>query len=556
MKMTIWKAAVTAGLFATTSACMVAAQSTPVIAIANGDCVANDDLGRALPGHEVVGDPKPDRWVGLFYWQWHGEDRWWKHYDMSQFLAARPYFRAFEPFPKGGPQHPSWYWAEPLFGYYRSTDEWVIRKHLVMLADAGVDFLFLDYTNGSCYDDELAALLRVMRELKNAGVAVPRLTFFLNSEPEWKIHYLYTTWFAKPEWRDMWFAYRGKPLLMSPPIADVKTLRPGQDASLVPAINGFFTFRPTWALFDGKAEPTKWRFLGIDETAALDSDGKPEQVVICKSMGGPINDGFKIGGVSGSPGKTFTLSDYSPQWTLPDAAKGPFFDASWANAERQNAPIALVTGWNEWKASVWDAQGVPMLGVPNKKPWGYLVDEFNTEFNRDLEPMRGAYFDNYYWQFVAHMRQYKGMRPSQPTSSSKTIDLNGESKQWDDITPKYIDPPNDTAKRDADASVPDAAALATAMTDAERLQLPMLHYADDSARNDIHIAQVARDADHVYFRVTTAAALSAQTEPNWMWLLIDVDANTKTGWLGYDLLVNRSRKDGKASVETCPRAGL
>ena len=544
-----WIAVLLAVSIVTASARFSAAQSTPVLPISNSDCVAVDDLGRALPEHNSVGDPKAGRWVGLFYWQWHGDERWWKHYDMTQFLATRPYFRAFDPLPQGGPQHPTWYWAEPLFGYYRSTDEWVIRKHLVMLADAGVDFLFLDYTNGSCYDDELVSLLRVMRDLKSAGVPVPRLTFFLHTESDWKIHHLYTAWFSKPEWRDLWFDYRGKPLLMSAPIGDVKTLRAGQDASLVPTINDFFTFRPTWALFDGKTNPTKWRFMGVDETAAVDADGKPEQVVICKSLGGPVNDSFKNGAASGSPGKTFTQKDYSPEWTLPDSGKGPFFDASWANAERQEAPIALVTGWNEWKASVWNDDGVAMLGVLNNKPWGYLVDEFNGEFNRDLEPMRGGYFDNYYCQLVAHLRAYKGMSRPQPTSPVKTITLDGNATQWDDVTPKYIDPPNDTAKRDADAAVPDAAAFERVTTDAERLMLPMLHYTDDSARNDIHVAQVSHDVDHVYFRATTASPLSPPTDAQWMWLLIDTDANPKTGWLGYDLLINRSRKDGRASVE-------
>ena len=33
--------------------------------------VATDALGRNLPGHTEVGDPRPDRTVALFYWTWH-----------------------------------------------------------------------------------------------------------------------------------------------------------------------------------------------------------------------------------------------------------------------------------------------------------------------------------------------------------------------------------------------------------------------------------------------------------------------------------------------------
>ena len=44
-------------------------------------------------------------------------------------------------------------------GYYRSDDPWVVRRHLPLIAAAGVDFLFLDYTNSSVYDKELGTFL-------------------------------------------------------------------------------------------------------------------------------------------------------------------------------------------------------------------------------------------------------------------------------------------------------------------------------------------------------------------------------------------------------------
>ena len=84
------------------------------------------------------------------------------------------------------------------------------------------------------------------------------------------------------------------------------------------------------------------------------------------------------------------------------------------------APILLVTGWNEWTASVWETPGVPMLGRVTQKGQGHIVDEFNEEFDRDLEPMRGGYGDAYYCQFVANMRRYKGM--SRPPASVRPED--------------------------------------------------------------------------------------------------------------------------------------
>lgn len=533
-------------LFLATAAVAVAQPTSPVssaiLPIANADTVGTDDLGRSLPAYEQTGGPKPDRWVGLFYWQWHGGERWWKHYNMTEFLADKSYHTEFEVRPKNGPAHPTWYWAEPLFGYYRATDPWVMRKHLVMFADSGVDFLFLDYTNSSVYDAELAALLKVMRELKDAGVAVPKLTFFFNHQPEWKVHSMYTKWYTNPEWADMWFHWRGKPLLLGMPITDTTKLRPGQDPAVVPAINDFFTFRRTWALGIADKDPTIWRFISdLKAKVALDPQGKPEQIVVNKSQGGPLNTNMAKGGVSAVFGQQRTRQDYTPQWTRPESARGVFIQQAWANAREKNVPMTLVTGWNEWKASVWDHKGVPWFGVPIKPPHGYLVDQFNEEFNRDLEPMKGGYFDAYFMQFLGHMRYYKGMQKPQPVSPPKTIQVDGNPDDWADVTPKFFDAPNDTAERDHEATAPDGKALLAVETDAERKKLPMIRYVNKTARNDIGVTQIARDAERVYFHAKTAKPLSPATDPQWMELLIDADANPKTGWHGYDVRVNRTR---------------
>ena len=77
-----------------------------------------------------------------------------------------------------------------------------------------------------------------------------------------------------------------------------------------------------------------------------------------------------------------------------------------------------------------------------------------------------------------------------------------------------------------------------------------LHYKNTTGRNDIVAARLSLDRQNVYFYVRTRANLTAQTDANWMLLYIDADNNPKTGWLGYDLVVNRRRTEpGKASIE-------
>ena len=40
-----------------------------------------------------------------------------------------------------------------------------------------------------------------------------------------------------------------------------------------------------------------------------------------------------------------------------------------------------------------------------------FVDEFDTEFSRDVEPMKGGHGDNYVYQMIANIRRLQGRRP-------------------------------------------------------------------------------------------------------------------------------------------------
>ncbi|RYG73229.1 hypothetical protein EON80_03480, partial [bacterium] len=471
------------------------AQSTQPLPIKNADQVATDDLGRRLPTYKEVGPPKPDRVVGLFYWQWHTGLRGIPgNFDMSEYLKDKPYFKDFVINPPGSPDHPTFYWGQPIFGYYRSTDQWVIRKQLMMFADAGVDFLFLDYTNDKVYDPELQAFMDVALDLKSQGVAVPRLSFFLNYDPDWKLEHLYKNWYLNPGYNDMWFRWDGKPLMMVPKPTDNAKFK---DASVIPAVQSYFTFRPAW---DGSDNDTqKWTYLHNSSSRVAPSNGdKPEQVVVTKSKGAPIWNFLREGGVSTVKGKTYEDKDYAPDWTLPDRGKGLLFQSDWENAHKMAPSIVLVTGWNEWTAAVWEQPGVVMLGRTTVAGQGYMVDEFNSQFNRDLEPMTGDYRDNYYWQFVANMRLYKGMQAPQEASNPQSIRIDGNAVEWKTVTPNFKDAAHDIANRNFDA------------------QVPGIHYVNTSARNDIIGAKVARDSKKVYFLAQTAFPLSPSNGANWM----------------------------------------
>jgi hypothetical protein len=92
-------------------------------------------------------------------------------------------------------------------------------------------------------------------------------------------------------------------------------------------------------------------------------------------------------------------------------------------------PIVLITGWNEWIAGRW--QGPPERPI-------MFVDCANCEYSRDLEMMRGGYFDNYYMQLVSYVRQYKGAEACEiAAADQKTVfenfadgDLPRDAQGW------------------------------------------------------------------------------------------------------------------------------
>jgi hypothetical protein len=201
------------------------------------------------------------------------------------------------------------------------------------------------------------------------------------------------------------------------------------------------------------------------------------------------------------------------------------FAEQFERALREDPRFLFITGWNEWIA----ARHPEFNGV--RQPVMF-VDQFDQEHSRDIEPMKGGHGDDYYYQMAGLIRRYKGVRKPPIASALRKISINEGFQQWSDVTPEYRDDIGDTAHRDFPGY-------------AHQIQ-----YLNESGRNDIVAAKVARDAENVYFYVRTRGPLSDPTGTNWMWLLIDTDNSVKTGWEGFDLIINRiSPGEGEAIVE-------
>ncbi|MBM4044293.1 MAG: hypothetical protein FJ279_04200 [Planctomycetes bacterium] len=458
--------------------------------------VATDALGRVLPTHEDVGPPRPGRVVGIFYFLWLGAHGRQIH-DITRILAANP------DNPPWGPRHAFHFWGEPLFGYYLSNDEFVIRKHAQMLGDAGVDVLFLDVTNAFIYEDTCLALCRVLEQVRQSGQPTPQIAFLTHSRGAEVVQKLYDRFYAKGLHSELWFRWKGKPLILA------------AEEGLSATAKEFFTLRESWAW----SNPKGWFKDGKDKWPWLDhypqqpgwheSPDKPEQISVCVAQHPTTNIGRSFhDGKQPPPGQT------APE-------QGLCFAEQCRRALEVDPELIFITGWNEWTAMRFikaEKGGAgAFLGKPLKPGDTHFIDQFNQEFSRDIEPMRGGHGDNYYYQMVSFIRRFKGVRPL-PAVTPRSITVDGKFDDWRDAQPEYRDTLGDPACRDHPG------------WGSER-------YVNATGRNDVVAAKVSFDGRNAYFYVRTREPLTPCADPAWMLLFIDSDHNPATGWLGYDFLV-------------------
>ena len=146
--------------------------------------------------------------------------------------------------------------------------------------------------------------------------------------------------------------------------------------------------------------------------------------------------------------------------------------------------------------------------------------------------MKGGHGDNYYYQLINNVRKFKGICPPPACSGSMTAHIDGVFDEWQGVKPLFRDHRDVMAPRD-------------------HRGYGSTQYKNDSGRNDIVFAKVARDDEALYFYVETAKKISLPTD-KWMMLLLDMDRDKSTGWEGYDYVINRlALIRDKAVFEKC-----
>lgn len=405
---------------------------------------ATDNLDRELPLHPETGDFREDKYVGIFYFLWlgaHGHDAhttpladkgvmpkrdtaYRSPYDISKILLANP------DKPEYGPDKAFHHWGEPYFGYYLTDDEWVIVKHAQLLSDAQVDVIVFDITNSLIYLPQALKVCTIFSRLQQMGWAVPKVAFLTNTRHVETTERLYEGFYKKGLYEDLWFQWKGKPLLM------------GNPEGLSDEALDFFNFRRSWAWTEGQ----EWFGDGKDKWPWIDhypqnygwhdNPETPEQIVVASAQH-PISN----------IGRSFH-NGRQPAPDSIDAGAGWFFAEQWRRAHEVDPEFVFITGWNEWVAMRFtDGRAKKIMGKEIKKGETFFVDQYNEEFSRDIEPMKGGFGDNYYYQMIDGIRRFKGTRALPAANSAAQVTIDGDFADWEAVTSIYYDHLGDTRDR-------------------------------------------------------------------------------------------------------------
>ena len=438
-----------------------------------------DRLGRAIP--ETGG--RRDRLVGIFYFICNSFRSDSVPPDVSRIIAE-------DPTAATDMDHPAWggstYWGEPLFGYYMTEDEWVIRKHIEMLGFADVDFLVFDTTNRAIFYDQAVKIMSLLEEYLDADYAVPKVVFYTNTRAGETMDELYDRIYAKGLYRKTWFELEGKPLII------------GRPEECRPEVREFFTHRISqWPLDEQHEDGFPWMEFIRPQRVYRKKDGTPEIVNVSVAQHPNVaHSDSAFFGEEGAWGRSY----HNGRMDIRENAYqfGFNFAEQWEYALQIDPEIVFVTGWNEWTAGQWrwdrsqpltytvkNDEGECTFYRPGMKEMrAVMCDCCTLEYSRDIEPMKGGYFDNYYMQLVEYIRRYKG-------------GADDPADDGDGLC--YRDFPKGNLARDTDGN-------------------GNTHYVQRAGANDIRAMTVRSTADSVIF--TAECAGDIRPEGNYMRLYV------------------------------------
>lgn len=288
--------------------------------------------------------PPNERLVGIAYTNWHREGEW------------------------------SDSWGTPKLGYYDSLDREVIRTHARWLAEAGVDFVWIDWSNnvnhvpGVSDPNSGQGIIEQSTDILFEEYAAlpecerPRISIFAgvtlhpdaatDGRLQRKADQIHIHYVAHPEYGKLIQYYEGKPLL----VVYVHTPSPwlhgtadwDDDRFTVRWMTGYVSEQPTLRTEERISKYGYWSWEDRGDQTFPIHNGHPESMVVVASWRPQYAlDGF----------------DYIPAM---GRRNGETFRERWAHARKIGPKFAMVVSWNEW--------------VMGEQP--------SSEISKDLEPSK------------------------------------------------------------------------------------------------------------------------------------------------------------------------
>lgn len=324
--------------------------------------------------------PYGERKVGIAYTTWFREEMW----------------------------RPADVWTFPSLGKYLSDDRAVIRKHAEWLADAGVDFIWIDWSNNLDYQvtmDEVLndrsrsdfamierSTLFIFEEyskMRSEGKKTPDISIFIgNPDPKQvsgvsdgrltkkadQIDHWFVNNKAHPEFKSLLQQYNGKPLLVSyagTPTPWQNSSPPWDDSRFtVRFMTGYVTEQAS--LFDPASKESIYNYWSWEERGAQTfsvDQGIPEAMSVVAS--------WRPQGINGD-------KDYIPAG---ERLGGKTFKEQWARARLIGVRFAMVGTWNEYVKG----------------------EQYSAEVSKDIEPNE-IWGDKYFQLLKKEIRKFKGIK--------------------------------------------------------------------------------------------------------------------------------------------------
>ena len=324
----------------------------------NYEDVACDQTGVGL----FEPTPYDERLVGIAYSTWHRPSRDWVNGT----------------------------WDVPLTGEYVSNDPDVLRRHAIQLRDAGVDFVFVDWSNNTDYDPETMGTSRedfrmietatdLMFEIWSQIEGAPKICIFVgpghngidsvdNGNHQKKVDQVYRDYVEK--YADQYFFYEGKPLLIcygATPNQYGARPRWTDDRFTVRWMTGYVGQQSS--LFDADTMQSRgfWSWEERQTQTYTVLNERVECMTVSAATRGrnPAEEGTGVPASYRNDGATFKKQ--------------------FQRAMDMGAGMVLLTTWNEWSKT----------------------EQHSPEDSRDLEPSR--IYGTFYYDLMRELiKKYKG----------------------------------------------------------------------------------------------------------------------------------------------------